>query len=195
MNWLDVVLALILAASVVTSFRKGFSRELIGLTSVVIGLFAGSWFYGLAGSLLAPYLNSKTAANFAGFFLVFFAVVLLGSIVSLLVGRFLKFTGLSFFDRLLGAAFGLLRGALIGVAIVMGMMAFSPSDRPAKAVVESHIAPYLVDVARIAAAAAPHELKEGFRKTYAQVKDAWGKALEHRVKGLPDKKAENERKI
>ena len=31
MNWLDIVLLLILVASVATSFRKGFSREIIGL--------------------------------------------------------------------------------------------------------------------------------------------------------------------
>jgi len=67
MNWLDVVLLVILAASVFTSFRKGFSREVIGLVAVVLALLLGSWFYGTAGALFAPYLNSTAAAHFADF--------------------------------------------------------------------------------------------------------------------------------
>jgi membrane protein required for colicin V production len=43
MNWLDIVLLLILVVSVFTSFRKGLSRELIGLVSVVLGLLLGAW--------------------------------------------------------------------------------------------------------------------------------------------------------
>ena len=73
MNWLDVVLLLILAVSVVASFRKGFSREVIGLVSVVLALLLGTWFYGTASALLQPYLSSRSVANFAGFFLVFCA--------------------------------------------------------------------------------------------------------------------------
>ena len=45
MNWLDLVLLLIVAASVYMSFRKGLSREIIGLVSVVLALLLGIWFY------------------------------------------------------------------------------------------------------------------------------------------------------
>ena len=53
MNWLDVIVLLIVAASVFTSFRKGLSREIIGLVSVVLALMLGIWFYGTAGAFLA----------------------------------------------------------------------------------------------------------------------------------------------
>jgi len=36
------------------------------------------------------------------------------------------------------------------------------------------------------AAMAPHELKEGFRRTYAQVKAAWSGALEKGIRKLPN---------
>ena len=75
---------MILAVSVVTGFRKGFSREVIGLVSVVLALVLGSWFYGTAGAFLLPYLSSRSMAMFGGFFLVFLGVILLGSVVSLL---------------------------------------------------------------------------------------------------------------
>ena len=183
MNWLDVVLLVILAVSVALSFRKGLSREVIGLASVVLAILLGIWFYGTAGSLLAPYLSSRGLANFAGFLLVFCGVMLLGHLVSYTVGKFLKVTGLSIFDHLLGAVFGVLRGILIAVALIMAIMAFSQGDKPPSSVVHSCTAPYVVDAARGFAALAPRELKDGFRKTYGLVKSAWGKALEQGIRG------------
>lgn len=196
MNWLDVVLVFILVISIVTSFRKGLSRELIGLAAVVLALLLGIWFYGTAGSFLIPYVSSRGLANLAGFFIVFFGVMLLGTLVSHIVGRFLRVTGLRFIDHALGAGFGVLRGLLVAVALITGLMAFSTdADHPPQSVVNSRMAPYVVDGARVLVAMAPHELKEGFRKSYAQVKQAWEKALEKGVqKGVPEK-SEHERKI
>jgi len=176
MNWLDIVLALILAASLVTGFRKGLSREVIGLVSVFLALLLGLWLYGSAGGYLLPYLSSRSVANFAGFAIVFCGVLLLGSLISFGVGKFLKITGLSIFDHAAGAVFGFIRGILIGVALVTGIMAFSVGDGPPSSVVHSRMAPYVVGAARVAAAIAPHELKEGFSRSYERVKSIWEKA-------------------
>ena len=173
MNWLDVILLLILAASVITSFRKGLSRQVIHLAAVVLGILLGAWFYGTAGSYLLPSVNSQTAANLGGFLIIFCGVLLVGGIVSWIVGKFLHVTGLSIVDHLLGAGFGLLRGILVCVALIMGVMAFSKNDKPPRAVVESRIAPYVSQAARVFAAMAPHELKQGFHKTYAQAEEVW----------------------
>jgi membrane protein required for colicin V production len=196
MNWLDIVLVLIVLASVVTSFRKGFSREIIGMVAVVLALVLAVWFYGTAGALFGSYLSSPAAAHFAGFLVVFLGVLLLGALVSAIVGKFLRITGLSIFDHLLGAGFGLVRGVLIAVALITGLMAFSSSGRPPASVVQSRTAPYVIDGARVVASIAPHELREGFRKTYAQVKSAWEKTFEDGVRKLPgQEKRANERKI
>jgi membrane protein required for colicin V production len=196
MNWLDIVLLLILGLSVAASFRKGLSREVIGLLSVVLALILGVWFYGTAGAFLEPYVSSRATANFAGFFLVFFGLLLAGALVSYLLGKFLKVTGLSLVDRLLGAGFGLLRGIVVAVALILGIMAFTPSEGAPVSVVNSRVAPYVVDAARVCAAMAPRELKEGFRKSYAQVKSAWGRALEKGIRSVPGTdKLTHERKI
>ncbi|HWB83695.1 MAG TPA: CvpA family protein [Bryobacteraceae bacterium] len=196
MNWLDVVLVLIVAASVVASFRKGLSREIVGLVSVILALIIGIWFYGSVAGYLSSYLSSRALADFAGFALVFCAVLLVGSGVSFLVGKFLKVTGLSIVDHALGAGFGVIRGILISIAFVMALMAFSPGDKPPEAVVNSRTAPYVVDAARVVSALAPHELKEGFRKTYGQVKSAWAKTVKQGMLDVPQaEKAEDEGQI
>lgn len=196
MNWLDFVLALILAASVVAGFRRGLSRQIIGLVSGVLALVLGIWFYGTVGFYLLPYASSRTMANAGGFAVVFCGVLLLGAMVSFVVGRFLNVTGLSIVDHLLGAGFGLLRGLVFAVAIIMGVMAFSRGDNPPAAIVNSRMAPYVVDAARVVAAMAPHELREGFRRTYAQVKAAWSDALDKGIRKLPNgEMKKNERRI
>jgi membrane protein required for colicin V production len=196
MNWLDFVLALILLASGVAGLRRGFSRQIIGLISVVLALLLGIWFYGTVGFYLMPYASTRTMADAGGFAVVFCGVLLLGALVSFVAGRFLKVIGLSIVDHLLGAGFGLLRGLVYAIAIVMGVMAFSRGDKPPEAIVNSRMAPYVVDAARMFAAMAPHDLKEGFRRTYAQVKAAWSDALEKGIRKLPNgEKKRDERQI
>jgi membrane protein required for colicin V production len=196
MNWLDAVLGIILLASLIHGFRRGFSRQIIGLVSVVLALLLGCWFYGTPAHWFAPYLASPALAGFAGFAVVFCGIMLLGGLVSTVVHRFLKLTGLSFFDHVLGAGFGLLRGALVAIAIVMGTMAFARTGQPPRAIVESRLAPYVVDSARLFASLAPYDLKEGFRRTYAQVKAAWHDTIEKGIHSMPTgEKKKDERQI
>jgi membrane protein required for colicin V production len=185
MNWLDVILLLILAASVFSSFRKGLSRELIHLASLVLAILLGAWFYGTAAAYLLPYVSSPMAANLGGFLMVFGGVWLLGSIVSWIVGKFLRVTGLSIVDHLLGALFGLLRGILVAVALLMGVMAFAKDGTPPHAVVASRTAPYFSQAARVFAAMAPHDLKEGFHNTYSQAKQAWAHTVKNGTHTAP----------
>lgn len=186
MNWLDIVLLLILAGSVVTSFSTGLAREIVGLVSMLAALLLAIWFYGTAGSFLQPYVSSPGIANFCGFLMVFCGVILLGAVLGRLLGRLMRVAGLSFVDRLLGAGFGLARGLLISIAIVLALLAFTPGKSPSKAVVQSRVAPYVIDAARVCAAVAPYELKDGFRKSYEQVKSIWGSALKKGIRALPD---------
>jgi membrane protein required for colicin V production len=181
MNWLDIILLLIIAASVIGSFRKGLSRQVIQLAAVLAGILVGAWFYGTVGAYLQPHFGSKTASNLVGFLLVFCGVLMVGAMVSWIVGKFLRVTGLSFVDHLLGAIFGFVRGALVAVALIMGAMAFSKDGAPPRAIVESRIAPYVSQAARVFAAMAPHELKEGFHQTYAKAELVWDHTLKNGI--------------
>ena len=184
MNWLDAVLFLILLLSTVSAARKGFSREVIGIAAAVIGLICGIWFYGLAGAFLLPYVSSPQVAYFLGFFIVFISFVVFGMIVSAMIHRFMKTVGLSWFDRLLGAVFGLARGTLVAMAVITAFVAFAPAvaaDSAPKSVADSHIAPYIVTGSNFLVAIAPRELKDSFHTHYAQLKSFW----EHKKLELP----------
>ena len=175
MNWLDYILAAFLALSLLTSARKGFAREVIGLAAAILALVFGMWFYGTAGLLVEPFTGPGRVASMLGFLLIFVAVLIAGTLLGWVVKRFLSAVGLSVFDRLLGAVFGLARGALIATAVLTAYMAFGshPEGQSAPAaVVNSKLAPYLLEASRVFVSIAPMDLKSGFRKEYEQVKAA-----------------------
>jgi membrane protein required for colicin V production len=183
-NWLDVVLGLIVLASIAGSIRKGLTREIIGLVSTVLALVLAIWFYSSAGLWLQPYVSTKAVANFLGFVLVLVGVLAAGSLVSWLAGKMLKMSGLSIVDRLLGGVFGLVKGLIISVAIVTAIVAFAPGvaegTAPA-AVAESRIAPYVIDAGHVLAAIAPRELKDLFDKHYDAVRKLWKEAAGKKI--------------
>ena len=175
MNWLDYIFIAILLLSTLFALRKGFARETIGLVASVAGLILAFWFYGTPASFLEPLLSSRRLANLLGFIIVFGGVVFIGWLIGALINRFIKATGLTFFDRFLGAVFGFARGAAVCMALLTAYIAWSPgqdhSAAPA-AVVNSQIAPVLTDASRIAVSLAPMELKQSFHEGLAWLQKA-----------------------
>lgn len=172
MNWVDILLLLVIGFSIASGFGSGFARVGIGLGAAVLGIVCGFWFYGVAAAYVLDYVSSRAIANLVGFFVIFLGMVLLGAIVGRLVAKFFKWVGLSWFDRLLGAAFGLLRGVVIAIAMVTVLLAFAPSPPP-HSVTDSKVMPYVIDASNILTDITPREVREAFSDTREKVKKAW----------------------
>ncbi len=180
MNWLDVTLTLVLAVSTAAGFSRGFTRTVLGLTAFLFGLLLACWLYGSAGVLFQDYVSHKSVANFLGFVTVYAAVCLAAALAGWLLVKFYKSVGLDWLDRLLGAAVGLARGVLAGCVLVMVLMAFARKPPP-PSVVDSRLAPYMVDGARILSWLAPRELRDGVQHSYQRALDLWKKQLQEQL--------------
>ena len=172
MNWIDLVLIMVLGLSVITGLAAGFARVGIGFIAAILGIFIGFWSYGVVGAYVLDYVSSRQMANLIGFFVIFFGVVILGAIVGRVLARFMKWAGLSWFDRLLGGAFGVVRGFIVCAAIATVLLAFAPSPPP-RSVVDSKLLPYVVDVAGVLAAMTPHDIKDAFRNAKEKAQKDW----------------------
>jgi membrane protein required for colicin V production len=159
MNGLDWLIAGILVLSVVHAAAQGFVFELFSLAGTVFGYLLAAWEYPVAARYLTPYLKSDVIAGGVGFLLIFLAVMILAGIAGRIARWATKSVGLRMFDRLLGGAFGLLRGALIVMVLVMAMASFLPSGALAK----STLAQYFLTAGRAAVYAGPGDLKQKFR--------------------------------
>ena len=168
-NWLDWVLAIIIVLSVVLAVKKGFIRELISLVAVVAGLVIAAIEYRRAAIWFDDVTKSHQVALACGFLLVFFGVLILGAIASLVARLVVKTAGVEWFDRFMGAVFGLVRGLVIDSILLMVLVAFSIKPW---AVSRSHLAPYVSAGARVIAVVMPKELKDDFRTGFEKFREA-----------------------
>jgi membrane protein required for colicin V production len=186
-NLLDMLLVIIVGASVATGLMAGFARVGIGFIATVAGLVCGFWFYGIPAAWLHQHLKSAAASNLIGFFVVFFGFVFAGALFGKLLSKLFRWTGLSWLDRLLGGGFGLVRGSLIAVAFVSVLLAFTPRPLPGW-MVDSTVLPYAIDASDLCAALAPRALKEAFRESMRDIRKAWDEEMKKKRKEHPDLK-------
>ncbi|MCW5963550.1 MAG: CvpA family protein [Bryobacterales bacterium] len=175
LNWLDFLLLFILATSLIASLARGFTREIAGLVALLLGILLGMWFHGAVGSVFLPYVSAPQIADFLGFGVIFFAITAVGAVAGFLIAKVLRVAGLSLFDRLLGGAFGLLKGALFGAIIIFAMLAFAPKGPP-ESVSRSVVAPYITWTTDLLAAIAPRELRDAVERNMTAMRGMWEKA-------------------
>ena len=159
-NWLDWVLIGIMAASVLAAAWRGFVHELISLASVVAGLVVAALGYRQAATWFEDLTKSHEVALAAGFLELFLGTLIVGGLIAYLARRLIKTTGLQWFDRFLGAAFGLVRGVIVNSILLMVMVAFAVKP---EVVQRSVFSPYVATGARVLVLAMSSGLQEQFR--------------------------------
>lgn len=155
LDWLIVVVVLM---STLQALSEGFFHEFFALAGVVVGYLIAAWEYPRAGAWYAHFVNSQWAADIAGFFTIFFIVLLLAGLLGRLARSAVKGIGLRWFDRVLGGLFGFIRGVAVSAVVVLALAAFAPQWGLQK----SRFAPPLLTTSRGLIWAAPAELRQRF---------------------------------
>jgi membrane protein required for colicin V production len=182
LNWIDLVLALVIASSLLAGLSAGFARVAVGFAAMIVGMFCGFWFYGVVAAYVIDYVNSRAIANLIGFFVILTVVLILGAIAGRILAKFFKWVGLSWLDRLLGGVVGIVRGFLIAAAMATVLVAFSPSPPP-PSVVDSKLLPYVINASDVLAALTPREIKDSFYATKDKIKEVWAEHPTHKLEG------------
>jgi membrane protein required for colicin V production len=119
MTALDYVVLGILGVSILLSLIRGLVREVLALLAWAAGFIAASVFAADLSALLPPEVPDERLRLLAAFAGVFIAVLLLMSLLAMLVSKLVKSAGLGLEDRLLGGVFGLARGLLVVLVLVL----------------------------------------------------------------------------
>ena len=170
MSLLDWVLIAILVYSIITSWFKGFTREVLGIITVVVGILLASWFYRSIAGLFKDVVRTENFALFLGFSVIFLATLVVGFVIVWLVTKFVKFAKLQWADRMLGAAFGFIRGWVIGAVILLALTAFDVQTERLK---NSELVPYFLPGSRVIAVVTPYEMKAKFLVGYRALERWW----------------------
>jgi membrane protein required for colicin V production len=115
---IDVILAVGLGLSVIVGAWRGLVTEMLSLAGWGVAYFASQWFGPAAGAMVPVGEPGSRVNVIAGMIVVFVLVWLCWALLSWAVSQMVRASVLSGPDRLMGAAFGLMRGVVVALAIV-----------------------------------------------------------------------------
>lgn len=123
MPTLDWIFLAVLLVSLVVGLWRGLVYELLSVVNWIAAFVLAQWFAPVAAQWL-PIKGATEVLRFAlGFVLVFVAVLFTGGLLAFLIRKLVAAVGLRPVDRVLGGAFGVVRGVvvLLAFAVVVDM--------------------------------------------------------------------------
>ncbi|MEQ8953809.1 MAG: CvpA family protein [Gammaproteobacteria bacterium] len=118
MNQIDVAILIVTALSCLFGLWRGLIKEVLSLLTWVAALvIARVYSEALSGSMTG-FIDNDSVRYVTAFVLLFMVVMMLGTGITHLLKKLLTVTGLRLADRVLGGAFGILRGVVIVLVIV-----------------------------------------------------------------------------
>ena len=108
MIWIDIVFLAPLLWGVYTGFKKGLVSQVLGLVSIIIGIWIGTQHPHLVYSILEGKISEKYI-SIASFIIIFLAVVISGLIISKIIEKLINFIQLKFVNKIGGVIFGVIK--------------------------------------------------------------------------------------
>ena len=127
MSSLDYILLTPILFGLLRGLLRGFVKELLALVSIVAGVIAAK--YGSAPVAEVLTTSFSIPDRWIAYIVLFFAVAALCTLLRKIIMRFINNLDLGGFNRLLGAAFGALKWALV-VSVCLNLLAMIEDKVP-----------------------------------------------------------------
>ena len=110
LNFADWFILVVLVASGLISFSRGFTKEFLSLFLWVAAFIAAISLEYLATPKINEYIGNPEISKILSYVVVFIVFIFIGGILIKFISKIIKWSGASGFDRFLGVLFGLIRG-------------------------------------------------------------------------------------
>lgn len=117
---IDILIVVALAISVVVGIFRGFVKEAISIAALLFAIWAALYFGPSVGDISQGWLSSEELQMWFGRVLIFSVVLAIGGLLGWGISKLVRLSVLSGVDRLMGSAFGALRGILLVALFVIG---------------------------------------------------------------------------
>ncbi len=112
LNFADWFIIIVLIASGLISFSRGFTKEFLSLFLWAAAFIAAISLEHLATPQINEIIGNKEASKIISYIFVFVVFIFVGGLVIKFISKLIKWSGASGFDRFLGVLFGLSRGLI-----------------------------------------------------------------------------------
>lgn len=119
MTAFDYCVLAILCISVVLSFVRGVVRELVSLAGWIVAFMVANAFAAQFAPMLPSFITGESLRMLLAFAALFLATLLVMGLTAMAASALTKTAGLGLADRFLGSVFGLVRGLLVVLSIVL----------------------------------------------------------------------------
>ena len=119
MTWIDYCIVAIALISVLVGVLRGFTREVLSLSTWIIAFVAAALFGRHASTLLENLLADPALREAVACGIVFFATLIVGAIVTHFAVQAVRDSRFSASDRTLGGGVGVLRAVIATVLFVL----------------------------------------------------------------------------
>ncbi len=140
MNWIDILVLTVLAVSIGIGFWRGFIHETLSLVAWIAAFIIARVFAPEVAHWLEDFVESQALILLLSWIIPFLATFIVFNVLKILLISVISLAGLRPIDRVLGAAFGAVKGAFLVTAVVLVIqLVLSRSGEPFKT--ESKLVP------------------------------------------------------
>jgi len=138
MNWLDIVILVIVAASTFAGLKNGLIKTLLSFVGLIIGIYlAGRFYLTLADKL--TFIPQDNIAQVVAFAIILIVVMVIAAVIAAVLKWIASLAMLDWINNLGGAVAGFLLGALFCAALLALWVKFPNSSGTIKGSVLSGI--------------------------------------------------------
>lgn len=119
MALVDIIFLVIIAISALLGVFRGLVKEALSLASWFAAIVAGTLFSGELADMMVNLINNASLRRIAAFAILFIVVIFAGTLISNLISKLTQAAGLKGADRTLGGLFGVVRGLIIVLVLVL----------------------------------------------------------------------------
>lgn len=119
MEWADYLILGIIVVSLLVGALRGLVKEAFSLAVWIAAFLLAFQFSGVLADGLQDIISLPSARTGLAFSGIFIAVLIIGGLLTYLIGKLVESTGLSGTDRLLGGVFGAARGLILVIVMIL----------------------------------------------------------------------------
>lgn len=117
MNWLDIVILVVIVVSTLIGLKIGIIKALLSIAGVVIGVILAGRYYAVFAERLT-FIFQPGLAKIAAFAIILIVVMIAAALLASLIKWAVSAVTLGWVNRLGGAVFGLVLGAIFCSAVL-----------------------------------------------------------------------------